>query len=220
VLALIALVGLVAVADSINPSTIAPALLLALGERRVGRVALFTLGVFLVSSAAGVVLVLGPGAALRGAVPHPGARTVHVSEIALGAVLLAGAAGLWRLRAVVARRLGRRGTTSGRREFLLGAGIMAVELPTAFPYFAALAAIVASRRAPAVEAGVVLLYNVIFVAPLLALIVTLVVAGPRGARTAAALRARLDRVAPALLPVVLLVIGSALVAVGVTGLVR
>ena len=56
---------------------------------------------------------------------------------------------------------------------------MAVELPTALPYFAAIAAIVASHEHVAVGTGLVLLYNVAFVSPLLALIAARRLAGER-----------------------------------------
>ncbi|MHB8470738.1 MAG: GAP family protein [Gaiellaceae bacterium] len=218
--ALLAIVVAVAAADSLNPSTLGPALLFAVGARPRRDVAAFTLGIFLVSTAGGLALVLGPGAALRGAVPHPTAHVLHLVELAAGGALLAAAAGLWRLRAVIARRLAAGRARSGRSALLLGIGIMAVELPTALPYFAALTAVVASKRALPTQVAFVALYNAVFIAPLLLVFALVALAGPRGTRVATAARARLDRIAPIVLPVVLALIGFALVAFGARGLMR
>ena len=62
---------------------------------------------------------------------------------------------------------------SGRSSALLGATITAVELPTAFPYFAAIAAIVGSGVGPARQVILLLLFNVCFVLPLLVIVATL-----------------------------------------------
>src|SRR5207247_11358128 len=59
---------------------------------------------------------------------------------------------------------------------LLGAGIMAVELPTAFPYFGALLAILGVKGL-ARQALLVVAYNIVFVAPLLCLIVVAAAGG-------------------------------------------
>jgi cytochrome c biogenesis protein CcdA len=66
-----------------------------------------------------------------------------------------------------------------RSAVTLGAGIMAVELPTALPYFAAIAAIVASHLHLAIQIALLVLYNVAFVAPLLALLAARQLAGER-----------------------------------------
>ena len=79
----------------------------------------------------------------------------------------------------------------------LGAGIILAELPTAFPYFAALAAIVGSTADLAGQLELVALFNVAFVLPLLVIIGVRAFAGPRSeavldahARSDGALRRR------------------------------
>src|SRR5713101_5736036 len=130
-LVLVALVASIAAADSLNPSTLGPALLFALGARARRDVAAFTAGVFAVSTTGGLFLALGPGRALLHLLSKPKPHTVHLIELA------AGAAVLWLTRRRVAARLAHAKQRTGRSALLLGAGIMAVELPTAFPYFAA-----------------------------------------------------------------------------------
>jgi hypothetical protein len=59
--ALAVLVASIGAADSVNPSTVGPALLLATGEKPGPAVAGFSAGVFVVPFAFGVLVVLGPG---------------------------------------------------------------------------------------------------------------------------------------------------------------
>ena len=218
--ALVALVVSIGIADAVNPSTLGPAFVYALGRHARRDVAEFMLGVFVVSTAGGLVLLFGPGRLLVALVSRPSPRTVHVLELATGAGVLALAGGLWLARAQVARRLGKRRPRSARSAFLLGAGIMAVELPTAFPYFAAIAAIVGSRFGTVAQVALVLLYNLVFVAPLVALLGLVTVAGRRGARIAAVAREGLQRNAPVLLPAALALVGVVLLGLGGSGLAR
>jgi cytochrome c biogenesis protein CcdA len=60
-----------------------------------------------------------------------------------------------------------------------GASLAAVELPTAAPYFAVIAGIVASNASLAQEIVLLVLYNVAFVLLLLAIIMLVLFAGER-----------------------------------------
>jgi cytochrome c biogenesis protein CcdA len=219
-LVLLALVVSVAAVDSINPSTLGPALLLALGAHPKRDVAAFTLGVFAVSTVGGLVLVFGPGRALLAVVSKPGPHTVHLLELATGALLLAAAGVLWLTRARIERRLRRRQTLPGRSAFLIGAGIMAVELPTAFPYLGALAALVEAHRGIAAEVFLVLLYNVLFVAPMLVLLAAVVAEGERGAHLARAARDGLERYGAVIIPIAVALLAAAILVIGGLGLAR
>jgi hypothetical protein len=217
-LALIALVVSIAAADSLNPSTLAPALFFAVGPHGRRDVATFTLGVFAVSLAGGFALTFGPGHVLLTRVAKPSAHTVHVIELAAGGAALPIAAALWQARAHVGARLARSNQSSGRSAWLIGAGIMGVELPTAVPYFAAIAAIVDSGHGDTTQIALVLLYNAVFVAPLVVLLSVLELAGARGARIAAEARLRLDAWAPRVAPAALVVAAAVLLTLGVVGL--
>jgi cytochrome c biogenesis protein CcdA len=208
----------VAAADAVNPSTIGPALYLAVGDDARRRVAAFSLGVFLVSAAAGLVLTLGPGQVVLAAVPKPGPHVTHLVELALGVAAFGAACALWVTRERVARRVVREKEPAGDRSFLLGAGIAAVELPTALPYFAVLTAIVASGRGVVSSTFLVLLFNLVFVTPLLAILAVRSVADETGLKRLVDLRARLnDRVA-IVIPAIAFVAAVALCALGLTGL--
>lgn len=217
-LVLLVLVVSVAAVDSLNPSTLGPALLFAVGKGARAQVAMFTLGVFSTSTIGGLVLVFGPGRALLSFASKPSAHTVHLVEIATGLVLLAVAVGLWLARARVARKLREKQQLAGRSAFLLGAGIMAAELPTAFPYLGALTATVEAHRGAVAEIAVVLLYNACFVLPLLVLLVALIVSGARGARLARAGRRLIERYGAIVVPLALGAIGAVILALGVAGL--
>ena len=76
-----------------------------------------------------------------------------------------------------------------------------MELPTAFPYFAAIAAIIGSGlgpRAPAIALG---LYNIAFVLPLILMILLLGVAGEKAKPTIESVRDWLQRYWPTLVAV-------------------
>jgi cytochrome c biogenesis protein CcdA len=219
VLALVVLVVSVGLADSVNPSTLAPAFLIATGAGAVRRLTGFTAGVFAVSFAGGALLVLGPGQLLLGALPHPSRHTKAIAEIVGGLVLIGLAAALWAGRRKVAARMSASSGSSSadRGAFALGAGIMAVELPTALPYLGAIAAIIASDVHPVGAIGLVLLYNVAFVSPLLAMTVARRFAGEGTATKLEVAGDWLRERGPGLLA---LLLGAAGVAVAVWGVAK
>jgi cytochrome c biogenesis protein CcdA len=210
----------VGLADSLNPSTIGPALFLATSAGRIRRVAEFTLGVFAVNLAAGVVLTIGPGRLLLGLVPHPHGTAKHVIELVVGTALLATALAVWLGRRKLARKeLPMRG--GGRGSALAtGASLAAVELPTAAPYFAVIAGIVASDAGIPQEVGLLVLYNLAFVLPLLAIVLVLLVAGERADPLLRRGGAWVQRRWPVVLVGLLLFVGSVLAFLGGTGLVK
>ena len=216
-LALALIVGSIALIDSLNPSTIVPATFIAVGHDAIPKLLLFTAGVFAVSFGGGAVLVLGPGNALLAVLSRPSRELTHALELAGGLGLLAFAVVLWLARGHIHTHLARP-RTAGHSSFVLGAAIMAVELPTAAPYFAALVAIVESHKGALVDLGLVAEYNVGFVAPILILVVARAVSGERSAVLAAQIRARLVRYVPVLVPGGLAVLGAVLTALGASGL--
>ncbi len=220
-LRLIGLVISIGIADSLNPTTIAPALYLATADHPRRRVLQFTAGVFGVYLVGGLIIALGPGALLLSLVPHPGRHLGYVLEVVVGVAMLTAAAFLWGYR----DRLGRReteaeaGVRSERHSTaLLGATITAVELPTAFPYFAVIAAIVPSGEGIPQQIFLIVLFNLCFIAPLLAIVATLTFAGPNAVRLLSAGREWLERRWPAVLAVLALLAGVFVTLLGITGL--
>jgi cytochrome c biogenesis protein CcdA len=216
-LRLIGLVISIGLADSLNPTTIAPALFLATGERPRQRVAEFTLGVFLVYLIGGAVIALGPGQLLLSLVPKPDSEDRHVLECIAGAAMLVAAAMLWRNRDSLADRKLPQADAKGKSSAILGATITAVELPTAFPYFAAIAAIVGSGLNPAKQLTLLLLFNVCFVLPLIGIVATLWFAGDQAERMLGNWRDFLQRHWPVILAGLALLAGVFVLILGITG---
>ncbi len=218
-LRLIGLVISIGIADSLNPTTIAPALYLASAPNSRAKVIRFTAAVFAVYLVGGLIIALGPGQLLLSLIPHPGRHLSYVLELVAGVAMLTAAAFLWGHR----DRLGQREIQTDvrferRSSALLGATITAVELPTAFPYFAAIAAIVGSDFGILRQIVLLVLFNVCFIAPLLGIIATLTFAGPNAQRLLTAGREKLEANWPAVLALLALLAGLFVTFLGITGL--
>ena len=170
-LRLFGIVVSIGLADSMNPSTIAPGLYLAVGERARSSLIQFTLAVFAVNLVGGAVIALGPGQVILHLVPHPHATARYILETVAGAVMLIAAPVLWFKRKSLRQRQLPSPSSDGKSAIMLGLTISAVELPTAFPYFAAIAAIIGSGLGTASQLIALALYNVAFVLPLILMII-------------------------------------------------
>jgi cytochrome c biogenesis protein CcdA len=209
----------IGLADSLNPSTVGPALYLATTRHARRQIAEFAIGVFAVNLIGGALIALGPGQLLLTLVPRPSATAKHVTEVIVGAAIIIAAAVLWcRRRRLAARRLPGLGGRTGTG-FSLGAGIALIELPTAFPYFAAIAAIVASGLAVTQQLVLLVLFNVAFILPALAILLVLVAFGTRADRVLRVASDWLQREWPVVLAALGLVVGAAILGLGATGLV-
>jgi cytochrome c biogenesis protein CcdA len=218
VIRLIGIAISIGIADSLNPSTIGPALFLAGGEHPRAKVSEFTFGVFAVYLIGGAAIALGPGQLLLDLVPHPRREVRHIIEISAGVAMLVAAAVLWRFRESLSKREIKTPATEGRSAALIGATIMAVELPTAFPYFAAIAAIVGSGFDPLRQLFLLVVFNIAFVLPLIGILATLAFAGDRAVQMLTTSRQWLEKHWPALLATVALLAGIFVVLLGVTGI--
>jgi cytochrome c biogenesis protein CcdA len=218
-LRLIGLMISIGFADSLNPTTIAPALYLAANEKNPrNQVAEFTIAVFAVYLLGGLAVALGPGQLLLALVPRPSKHLGYLLEIVAGVAMLTAGAFLWSYRKQLAKRDPPEVKADRRSSAILGATITAVELPTAFPYFAAIAAVVGSGQDVVRQVILIVLFNVCFIAPLLGIIATLTFAGPNAVRFLARGREFLERRWPVVLAVLALVAGVFVTLLGVTGL--
>lgn len=208
----------IGLADSLNPTTIAPALYLASGEHARTRVLEFTLAVFGVYLIGGLIIALGPGGLLLSLIPHPHHRLAYLIEIGAGVAMLAGAALLWRHRSRLRERETVDFDTRGRSGWVLGATITVIELPTAFPYFAVIATIVGADVDAVNEILLLVLFNLCFIAPLLGIVATLTFAGDSAQRLLCRGRDFLQKHWPAVLAVVGVLAGLFVILLGVTGL--
>ena len=208
----------VGLADSLNPSTVGPALFLATGRNRLRRVAEFTLGVWVVNLAGGLLLMIGPGRLLLDLVPHPRGTVRHIIEFAAGVILVALAVTTWAARRKLARRPLPGAKGSGGSSFVTGASLAAVELPTAAPYLAVIAGLVASTLTIPEEVLLLLLYNLAFIAPMLVILGVLIVAGERADPLLRRVGDWIQRRWPVVLAGLLMFVGGVLAILGGLGL--
>jgi cytochrome c biogenesis protein CcdA len=177
----LAIVGLtVGLADSLNPSTVGPA-------------------VYLATVANG---------------------TLRVIELVAGVALLLAATALWPGRRRLVRHQLPTQPGTGGSALAAGASIAVIELPTAIPSFAFALAIVGSSAGVPAKIALVGIYNVAFVAPLLAVALALVIIGEAADPWLERAGDWLQRRWPVVLATLLLLVGSGLAVLGGTGLVR
>ncbi|HLI60697.1 MAG TPA: GAP family protein [Solirubrobacteraceae bacterium] len=217
-LRILGLVLCIGLADSVSPSTSLTGLFLASGRDPRRSVLEFAAGVFAVFLVAGLILTLGPGAAILSLVPRPSATTRYVLETIAGLAMLIVAAKLWRRRGSGEGRAVKRVEDSRRGPAAMGVAIAAVELPTAFPYFAAIAAIVGSGVDMVSQVILVAVYCVCFVLPLLGIALAITIAGEPAVQRLMRARRWLVGHWPMLLSRLALVAGIFVVTLGVTGL--
>ena len=208
----------IALVDSLNPSTIGPAIYLASGERARRSVLEFTIAVLLTHLAGGALLVLGPGPLLLSLISGLGPTLEHLAELGLGLGLVVAAGLTWHHRARLSRKEMPDPNPRRRSSLILGASIMIVELPTAFPYFAAIAAILGSGIPLPGRLAALALYNVCFVLPLIAIVATLITTGDRAQRILEGRRDQLQTRWPTALVGLLLAGGTVVIALASAGL--
>jgi Sap, sulfolipid-1-addressing protein len=181
VLSLAVAVVAIALPDCINPSLIGGEVLFGAGSRPARQTAAFALAAFTVTFIVGLALGLGLGDLILSVLPKPGAKVKYALITAAGIVLVAGGAVLWIRRKAL--------TSSGPEHhhehkapgspILVGAGIAALEVLTAFPYFAAIALIVGSSASDSGKIFLLVLYCVVYAAPLFGIAVVCAVMGSR-----------------------------------------
>jgi cytochrome c biogenesis protein CcdA len=218
VLEITLLVGSLALADSVNPVTIAVSLYLASGGRPHVRVAAFAAGVLGVYGVGGAALLLGPGQLLGAAISGSDTRAFHTGSIVVGAVLVLAALEIMRRgpAAGLTAVMDRLGTRSA---LALGASVTVVDLPTAFPYFAAIAAIANAGGSVGTQIALLASFNLIYVLPLGVIAVLPALGGRRWRTLAGRARTAADRFTPAVVSALTAVMGGALIVRGADGLI-
>jgi cytochrome c biogenesis protein CcdA len=174
----------IAAPDSLNPSLIVAAVFLTLGAHPIRRSLMFTITAFVVTLAGGLAIALGLGDLILSLLPKL-SRTAKYDVIAVvGVLVMCGGAALWWRRDALASEPSdsHREPAVGGSAVLLGAGIAAVELLTAFPYFAAIAMVVGSSVSASGKVFLLVLYNFIYVLPLIAIVLVRTIMGEGGAQ--------------------------------------
>jgi len=207
-------------ADSINPVTILVAAYLAAGSDPRARLAGFAGGVFAIYLLGGLVLLLGPGTLLHTALTGPKGHGFHIASLVVGVIVIVAAVVLWFRRSSWARvdlpaRMRRPGSA-----LALGAAVTAIDLPTAFPYFAAIGAIVSANVSRPEQILLLAVFNVLYVLPLVLMLAAQVVLGRRFEGVLVRLRRIVARAAGPVIVLLTLAVGVVLVVKGANGLSR
>jgi protein-S-isoprenylcysteine O-methyltransferase Ste14 len=151
----------IALADSVNPSLIGGELFVATGEHPRRQTTAFAAAALVVTFVFGFALAIGLGDLILSLVPKPGSTLKYALITFAGVVLVCGGAVVWiRRRTLVGNTDSDDQPGRHRPAALMGAGIAAVELLTAFPYFAAIAMIVGSGVSDVGKLSLLVLYCV------------------------------------------------------------
>lgn len=181
----------VGLADSINPVPFAIAVLQA--TRSLRCVVLYVASGFVVTLAAGLVMLAGPGTALHALVAQASPTLVHIGQIAGGAVAVVVGIGLFIHHAHDGDPDAEAKKFEDRSPVALGALIAALDLPTAFPYLGVVVAIISASIATAERVGLIVLYNVCYALPLITVVVLRAIAGARAEKPLDAVRKAVER---------------------------
>jgi cytochrome c biogenesis protein CcdA len=203
------------IADSINPVTILVALYLASTPEPARRLAAFVAGVFAVYFLGGLLIMLGPGELVAHALDDVKIPGGDAAALGGGVALIAVAVALWRRR----RRLpGARlpdAFTKPGSAFVLGAVVTGLDLPTAFPYFGAVALIVAAGVPMFAQLLLLALFNLLYILPLALILAARIVLGTRSRSALARASSGVERLAAPLLAAGAGAVGAALAIRGV-----
>jgi cytochrome c biogenesis protein CcdA len=186
------LVGLLALAlvDSINPSAIVVTLYLLSRDRTPAQVVVYVAAIFLTYLTLGTMMMLGIDALLVSLRTMGGGRFGLIVQGLIGLAMLA-----YAIKAPTTAASAPRVETSATTYaalLLLGITVTTIELPTAVPYFAAIALLTTADLPMARWLSLLILYNVIFVLPPVLLLVGHLVFGSRLDARYAVLRERLQ----------------------------
>lgn len=189
----IAGVLLLAVVDSINPSALVVTLYLlsTAGSRALAHVAVYVCAIFFTYLLLGVMMVLGIESLLPSVGGVLSGQAGLITQSLVGLVLL-----VYSLAASTDRQpspvVARPSASTYAALGMLGVVVTAMELPTAIPYFAAIALIAEAGFPMRTWAPLLGVYNLIFVLPPIALLVGHLVLRKRLAQPYAALTRRLE----------------------------
>jgi cytochrome c biogenesis protein CcdA len=179
-----------ALVDSINPSAIVVTLYLLSRERVPAQVAVYVAAIFVTYLTLGTVMMSGIDALLP-SLPQTGSgRLVLIVQGVIGLAML-----LYAIRPPMTTTSAPRGEPSASTYTalaVLGVTVTAMELPTAVPYFGAIALLTSADLPIAQWLPLLVLYNAIFVLPPILLLVGHIVVGRRLDARYAQIRERLE----------------------------
>jgi hypothetical protein len=210
----------IAAPDSLNPSLIVAAVFLTLGAHPVRRSLMFTIAAFVVTLAGGLAIALGLADLILALLPKLSRTAKYDVITAVGVLLMCGGVVLWWRRDALASEpsSSRREPAEGGSAVLMGAGIAGIELLTAFPYFAAIAMVLGASVSAAGKVFLLVLYNLVYVLPLIAIVVVRAIMGEKGAQLLVPVSDWIETHWPAVAAPIAGLVGAALTVYGIVQL--
>lgn len=206
--------------SSIIPLCIVPLVILLGGPRPLGRSMSLLFGIFLTYIVVGLLILFGLQHAFDAIDDymlrlwqHPNSEEL-IFQILVGLVLVFFGFRMARGRQVRAKKPAPVSVSAGQA-FLAGVGMAIVGIPGAVPYLAAIDLIIRSELPSDQAIVLVFLYNIIFVAPLVVIVVVRQVAGDRSQGFLDRVRSFLSRWGRRVVVALMLAVGFVLVADGI-----
>ncbi len=172
-----------ALIDSINPSALLVTLFLLAGPSPGRKILVYISTIFVVSLTLGIVLMLGLDLLLNNVSSLIDNSVVYAVQLAIGALMLLYAMTAPDKKTASTPALPKQYSTAAL--IFLGITVTLMEAPTAIPYLAAISILISAESSLTQWLTVLVIYNFIFIAPPLLLLVLQTVLGER-------IKARLD----------------------------
>lgn len=206
-----------AIVDSINPSAIVVTLYLLTRKRATPQAAVYIAAIFVTYFALGAAMMSGAAALLPSLTKLGDGRVGLIAEGIIGLAMLIYAFKAPPTAGAAPAAAPRQSTYAALA--LLGVTVTIMELPTAVPYFGAIAVLTSAELTPAGWVPLLLIYNAIFVLPPVLLTAAHAVFGRGIEARFAALRTRLQAGARETLAWIFGLVGGALLVTSVIELV-
>lgn len=207
---LLAYLVAIAALDSLNPTTTAIQIYLLSTPKPVPRSVSFITGVFITYWTAGLAVTLG-ASQLTINLPGLPPLQMYTLQLIIGIVLLLVGWNLNKL-AVDSQEAKRPAQLTIAQTFLFGSAATLWDFPTALPYLAAIERIVRSQFDLFTTMGILAIYNIIFVLPLIVLLGLYIYLGERSTSLMHRFNRSIQKWGPKILRVLLIGLGILLIA--------
>lgn len=201
---LLSYLGVIALADSINPTATILQIYLLSTPNPVKRSATFILGVFIAYFIAGWLFALGFTKIIENIIYYIGSY-IYILQFLIGVAMIVFALSINPYSSEKA--IDKPKVTKAINTFLLGLSVTFLEAPTALPYIIAIERIVQSKLSLIEVIVTLIFYNFIFISPLLGLLLIYLLYPEKSARLILKIGYKITKYSPNIFQILLLFIG-------------